>query len=465
MSFDERTSLLSRVYADVLDWEKSAGIFDYCVDDVPVWRLVRNQTVVAHTVREGAEQPHKSQTFSAKGVAAAAAGAIKSFCQLALLPDADVLFWGSSRRLRNVEGWLDPLTDPLVQCLSERRSVSLERPLQGRHRSPPLTKQLKWYDGPKVLARIRARLPARLSQAERRVVSDLSDLISGRFGVARQRIERRLTAEISAFRAERGAARFMLERTNPSAVFVVNRWINSGVLAACSQHAIPSYEIQHGAVGHEGFKYHTPYAKGLDPDGFLVFGEEWKSYNWGLSKDAVHNLGAPYIWTARSEISDGTRGAKIMLVSQPNQAEDLNESFKAICLSLPDESFILQLHPQDRGNWQERYTVGKLPNVAVAKEGQPLYQSFADCKAVIGQDSTVLYEASFFNLKVGLLNLPNTLKSSVRSRIGTYNFFDAQSVELVKDMLVSPRCDEAVEGNGYFDAFQEKTLRRLPGLS
>ncbi len=97
----------------------------------------------------------------------------------------------------------------------------------------------------------------------------------------------------------------------------------------------------------------------------------------------------------------------------------------------------------------------------IAASSTPLYQCFSECQAAIGQDSTALLEASFFDLKVGLLNLPNTLQNDVRSRIGSFNFFDVQNVELVNEMLASPRRGEAKDGNGYFDAFREEKLRDI----
>lgn len=454
-------SALSREYSNILKWENDVGIFDYIVDDVPLWRLLRNNAIVNHTVSKGIEQAHSNEKPSLLGLMAISMGALRSAAQLAKLSKADLLFWGFPRRQHGDDGWVDPLTDPIINCLHDFHSISFERPLQGKHLQPEVTKSLIWYDAPKVLARLRSRIPASLSANDQRVISDLAQLISDKFDLTTPEIERNLKRELIAFRTEKAAASFVLSRTKPKAVFVVNRWINSGVIAACSRYSIPSYEFQHGAVGNEGFKCHTPYSKAIDPDRFLVFGKEWKNYEWGVPFSCVHNVGAPYIWNQRSNRARATCGSKIMLVSQPNLSKPLSVAFEEICRALPEHSFLLKLHPQDRGNANQRYPLSDLPNVEIATSRKPLYQSFLECQAAIGQDSTALLEASFFNLKVGLLKLPNTLKNDVRSRIGSFNFFDAQNIELVKEMLASKRRDEAEDGNGYFDAFREKKLRDL----
>ena len=458
---DIKESELSRAYSKILAWEKDVGIFDYLVDDVPLWRLIRNATVVSFTVSKGLEQPHRVESVSLGGLTAISKGVLSSAAQFIKIPKSDLLFWGSSRRQRGADSWVDPLTDPIIDCLSDYRSISFERPLQGRHRSPASTKRLIWYDAPKVFARLRSRLPVIVSAEDQSVISELAKLISNEFDRPKSRIEKLLKKELAAFRVERAAANLILSRTKPKAVFVVNRWINRGVLAACSQRVIPTFEFQHGAVGKEGFKNYTPYSEVLDPDQFLVFGEEWKKYEWGVPADRIQNVGSPFIWNQRSSRAGAPRGDQTMLVSQPNLSKGMSAAFEEICRALPQQRFLLQLHPQDRENVTLKYPLVRLPNVEVARETTPLYESFMQCQAVIGQDSTALLEASFFDLKVGLLDLPEALESTIRSRIGYANFFDASTVDLVKEMLASPRRSEAENGNGYFDAFKEDKLRAL----
>lgn len=446
---------LQEAYEDLLQWERDSDVYSYQIDGVPIWRLVRNSTVIGYNVALGLEDVHRREATSLSNLLAIALGTLGSVWDLLTAPKADVLFWGSPRRQLLDGSWTDPLTDPIVDGLEGLglRSVTLERPLQGRHASPAATRKRLRYDAPKVFARMSAKVPVPFSPDDQATIAALADILANRFDQSAAHMQKRLMTEVKAFRAERLAAKRVLLRAQPQAVVVVNRWINSGVLAACVDLAIPAFELQHGAVGEEGFKYYTPYSHTLDPSGFLTFGEHWNSSNWGLDKKRVHNIGAANIWSQREKLSGTGKPESILLVSQPNLANALNFKFDEICRHFPDEHFLLQLHPQDRENWKARYSFAALPNVDLAPWERPLYSLFKDCKAVIGQDSTVLLEASFFNLKVGLLDLPQTLKNSIRSRIGARNFFEAATVPAVKAMLGSTRANEAESGNGFFDGF------------
>ncbi len=454
-------SALSAYYASLRTWEKEDKIFEFQIDGVPLWRLIRNSVLIQDSVKNGYEQAHRSERPNPKSLISIATGTLRSAWQLIRLQQAETLFWGSSRRQISGDNWVDPLTDPIVDSMPAASTLTLERPLQGTHAQPAKTQRIAWYDAPKVAARIWARFGLKLNDPNRVVIKSLAAVLAQRFEIPQANFEQRLTREFRAFRAEMWMSGFVLSRTKPKSVVVVNRWINSGVIAACHERRIPSYELQHGAVGKEGLKYVTPYNPTIDPSGFLTFGEDWKASEWGLPKDRIHNIGSPFIWAQRENKVTKFSGNKIMLVSQPNFSETLNRKFGQICSAFPDQEFLLQLHPQDRENWQAKYPCSQLPNVQTAPTQKPLYQLFGDCQAVIGQDSTVLLEASFFNLKVGLLQLPDTLENSAQAKIGTYNFFDAHSLEQIQSMLESPRTNEADAGNGYFDTYQRDKLRQL----
>ncbi len=455
---------LSLHYAALREWEKSVGVFDYKAEGVPLWRLVRNSVLIQDIVKKGLEQVHRSEQPRPKDLFFLAAGTVRSSWHLLRLKKAQFLFWGSSRRQMISGKWVDALTDPIIDALPPETTLTLERPLQGRHANPAKTPRIGWYDAPKVLSRLWARCGPRLNKDTRIIISELAVLLARKFDMSTRKMETRLVREYKAFCAERWFATIVLKRTKPTAVFVVNRWINSGVLAACSEMGIRTYELQHGAVGKEGLKYVTPFDPKIDPSGFLTFGNDWKASQWGLPKDRIHNIGSPFIWTQRQSLSQPPSGKKIMLVSQPNFAKLLDKEFSHFCTALPNQKFLLQLHPQDRQNWRSNYTCALHDNVEIASERTPLYESFVDCQAVLGQDSTVLLEASFFNLKVGLLDLPNTLEGTAKAKLGTFNFFEVRSVEQLRAMLDSPRRNEAISGNGYFDEFQLEVLESIVGI-
>lgn len=458
---DSAGERLARRYTEIFDWEEAEGVYDYRVDDVPLWRLIRNTTIIEATVAQNLENAHRPTRVSTREALALASGYLRSVAQLAAVPCADLLFWGVGRRQKTRDGFVSPLIDPIIDQLPQFESLLLERPLTGRHFQPATTRNLIWYDAPKVHARLQARISNTLPEPQQTIVDELAHSVAKYFSMPEDRIRRRLQIELSAFRHERAAASGVLAKAKAKAVLFTNRWVNSGVIAACRAFGTPAYEIQHGAVGDVGFKYHTPYSRTIDPDGFLVFANEWLTREWGMPPHRVHNIGAPFIWSERERTRGMICGSKVMLISQPNLSSELNTAFEEISQAFPEQQFLLQLHPQDRHLAASRYAVLRRPNVELAPSDQPLYESFKGCKAVIGQDSTALLEASFFGLKVGLLNLRGALQNSLRERIGAYNFFCADGIDQIANMFASSRKDECLNGNGYFDAFQADELADL----
>lgn len=151
-----------------------------------------------------------------------------------------------------------------------------------------------------------------------------------------------------------------------------------------------------------------------------------------------------------------------MLVSEPGCWQELARPFSETVARHPDKRFILKLHPQDIDNWPSRYPVGLAENVTVVDDpSADLYELFGQCQAVVGYGSTVLYEASFFGLKVCLLNEDGANPSEALSFTGRYNFYEFVELDDFDRMLESDRMDESTDGNPFFAAFDAAGFKSL----
>src|SRR5690606_14491587 len=116
---------------------------------------------------------------------------------------------------------------------------------------------------------------------------------------SRTALERVVGRTLVRFRVESALFAWVLRRVRPRSVFLANRWTNFAVINACKRERIPVYELQHGAVNVDSFKFLTPHDERIDPTGFLLFGDYWRRYDWGLPADRVHVIGHRYIWQRR----------------------------------------------------------------------------------------------------------------------------------------------------------------------
>ncbi|MBA3563710.1 MAG: hypothetical protein H0W33_06820, partial [Gammaproteobacteria bacterium] len=213
--------------------------------------------------------------------------------------------------------------------------------------------------------------------------------------------------------------------------------------------------------------YSTPYDAKLDPDAFFTFGEYWNLAEWGLPAEVVEPVGFKYILDRRARFPGGAarRGSKVMLVSQPHISRALGAVFGTVVKHRPDVQFILKLHPQDVDRWWERYPCGREMNVQVPVEpSSDLYALFAECRCVIGYDSTVLFEASFFGLAVGILNLDGRNRCSALEFDGRYNFHEIRDPGQIDDLLGAEQSSCEYDANPFFAAFDKARFQRLMGI-
>ncbi|CAN5354983.1 hypothetical protein BH24PSE2_BH24PSE2_03040 [soil metagenome] len=443
--------------------EREHGLFDVRVLGVSLWRLIRVPVVESVLIREQSRDRFNQNRVAVDRVPHILASVARSLWHLTRLRRRRYLVLGFPRRRFEDGVWVDPFSDPLIESLEPDRVLCIEKPFVGEHRRPPRTSNLVYVDWlmakSMLLSAIAFPVPLVLC---RRRIGELARRIEHATGTP-ARTTRRLAAQaIVQFWVERVAARALLAAVQPRAVLLTIRRQHYAVIQACRLRGIPVFELQHGAIGEGGYKYTTPFDAAMDPDAFLSFGRFWNDLEWGLPDRRVHAIGFKYIVDRKARLGSRLgRGRKVMLVSQPHVSRRLGRQFGAIVDAHPGEQFILKLHPQDVAQWADRYPLAERPNVAVHGEGPPdLYDLFADCSSVIGYDSTVLFEASFFGLKVGVLNLDGTNPCAALGFKGRYNFREIRNLRQVTDLLRGAP-DEPEPDNPFFAAFDEARFLHL----
>ena len=80
---------------------------------------------------------------------------------------------------------------------------------------------------------------------------------------------------------------------------------------------------------------------------------------------------------------------------------------------------------------------------------------------MLGDDSTLLFEASYFGLNVGLLNLDGCNQSEALAYAGRFGFSDIRTLDDVDALLARPADGGIRDGNPFFAAFDEGAFRKL----
>jgi hypothetical protein len=254
----------------------------------------------------------------------------------------------------------------------------------------------------------------------------------------------------------------------PEVVLLTSRWVHLPVIHAAKRSGARVAELQHGVPNLLGYKYSTVADAHVDPDWMLTFGEYWNDFDWGLPRDRVAAIGYRHLWQRRSALASrpGAPTAPlhdVMLVSQPEMSSRLAGRFEEIVDGNRDLRFLLKLHPQDIHGWAQRYPVGRRPNVVVCDSpSADILELFSKCRAVVGHNSTALFEASFFGLRVGILNWDGTNNCPALRYAGRYNLFELRSVAALRAMLSAP-ATRPETGNPFLADFDARRFAQLTG--
>jgi hypothetical protein len=446
----------------LLQWERDTGLFAPRWLGVSPWRLIRRELIVERlATRFGGGKRNYNEPGAAQ-LGRMLIGAIVSLWHLFRLRRRPYLFVGFPRRRKERGVWVDTFSDPLIEVLGEDDCVCLEKPFTGRHFRPARTRRLVYCDGIVLLAAVCATLlswPAAL--LARRRLSAISGPVSLRIGIGEGRLRRLIARRVIHFRVEEAGMRLVVAIVRPRALLLTNRWTNAPAIRAAKRRGVRVFELQHGAVPVNAFGYATPFDPDLDPDWMLTFGTYWNRFDWGLPPGRAVAIG--HCDTSRRAGGGESRGECVMLVSRPRRHAEVSAWFDAIVRRHPGRRYVLRLHPQDVHDWHSRYPVGALANVETSSEEQEnLYDAFASCNVVLGTDSTLLYEAASFGLKVGILNFDGLSASAALEYAGRCNFREIRDLADLDRLLAADTARDTGE-NPFFVQFDAGRFRELVG--
>jgi hypothetical protein len=458
-------ALHAHLVQELAAWEHDQGLFDYRLGGIPLWRLIRSRQISGFLSRAGVRGLDNYNRPKLADLLHFLGGLGLSLVHTMRLRRYRHLVVGFARRRLDGGAWVDTFFDPLIDIMGRDDTLCIERPFVGRHFRPARTQHLMYYDWVKAVAAAAGRVFYWVVGLRSRAPVDaLAKIVADRLGTPAQSVRRALLRGYADFWVERQCARFIVDRVAPTTLLLINRGINHGMIAACRERGVKVYELQHGVMHVNGYKQRTRYDEHIDPHGFLTFGECWNRFDWGVPKDAVQVVGYRYIWEQRQRqrLSGPPRGDAVMLISEPGCWKELAQPFSEIVARHPGTQFILKLHPQDVGDWPSRYSAGLAANVTVVDDpSADLYDLFGRCRAAVGFGSTALYEASFYGLKVCLLNADGANPSEAIRFVGSYNFYEFAKAEDFDRMLESGRADESRDGNPFFAAFDDALFKGL----
>ena len=193
----------------------------------------------------------------------------------------------------------------------------------------------------------------------------------------------------------------------PRRVFVVFREAYFPQIAACKRLKIPVAEFQHGITIGNTVSFTGEYDNRIDPDYFLVFGDYWKGPQFGMPLDRIFNIGWAYCKYLEKSLAKNVEmhHNDVLVISSPEISDAILDALQELSKFDGDYRFDIRLHPCESYSELQQKKLKLIPKAKVVDNKIDSAIVLPTYKFVVGENSSVLYEALSVGCKVGMLNL------------------------------------------------------------
>lgn len=217
----------------------------------------------------------------------------------------------------------------------------------------------------------------------------------------------RLYFEVSHFLFLYHYYHFWFRLLRPKRLFVVYREGYFPQIAVCKKMGIPVAEFQHGITLDATVSFAGEYDPRIDPDYFLVFGDYWKGPQFGMPLDRIVNIGWAYSKYLQNTVAQNAdkQVNEVLVISSPEISDAVLDALKVLSEAHGDFSFDIRLHPCESYNDSQKLKLQSIPKARVVDNKTDSALVLPTYKYVVGENSSVIYEALSVGCKVGMLNL------------------------------------------------------------
>lgn len=426
------------------------------IKDVPLWRIVRYYTrlyylnakvgYVANTGSERHVGPRKIKVFS-------------GFWKYLSQKNLNILFT-FNRLVYNNGEYLDKFLDPVIEesfLCKERFIIVDSRNYTGNyprlHKSNTISNEYRTISR-QILHKILILITPLLYNSK----------VNRVFNIAKKDFElpdsfiQQYYKSIALFLTDYYYYRLWFSLLRPKRVLFVYREGYFGLIAACKKLHIPVAEFQHGITLGETVSYTGDYDHRIDPDYFITFGEFWKGVHFGMPAERVYCAGWAYSkYLKKFSINNSEIHRRdVLVISSPEISDNILNALQELSSYKGDYCFNIRLHPCE--SYSESQLL-KLKTICAAKVVDNKTDSavvLPTYKYVVGENSSVIYEALSVGCKVGVLHMCN-LKPAIDIPGVKESFYIINNVADFKRFIE----EDSVNSNdgGFYSVFDEEKFK------
>ena len=369
------------------------------VDGIPVWDALRYQLRILYLRSQGHDY---MDTGSPVQIIGLFRSVIMSFFHLCRLRGSyDCIFFSFPRMDRINGEYLDKFTDPIIEVADIKSYLILERGRGGSHPAPRLHQdRIAYLEYLVALSVIDALFSFRFKRKHKSELTQLCTSIRQAYGeiLSEKAIERKAIDAICYVR--RLAS--LLKRVNGKCVIGPSRTYQAFPFLAARVAGMKTIELQHGITYGETVMYSGYQSPGIVPDWFCEFGDNRPRDVYGIRPERMVNIGwalFDYLKTIPTELT--VKEKDVLVISEPVVSEALLNAVCMLARENRDSVFYFRRHPHEHFTAEQLRLIESEPNVEVQDNGINIAVVLQSFTHVIGENSTVLYEALSMGKKVG----------------------------------------------------------------
>lgn len=397
----EEEKLLRKIHQT----ERSLGVYDDTILGVPLWRLVRHFSRVRYL---DSQVGLSYGSTASKGQGKAKLQFFSGFWKYVGKKNLNVFF--PFNRLSNVRGeYLDKFVDPVIsQTKIENGYFFILDPpnyvgdYKRVHKDHTVTNE-----GRTVLSQFfkywfRLWTPIRYGKKIRNLYNKCKEEFC-----LDDACLKFYKDKVSSFLSSYYYYLFWFRILKPKRVFVVFREAYFSQIAVCKRLGIPVAEFQHGITIGDSKSFTGEYDSRIDPDYFLIFGEFWRGPQYGMPLDKMFCTGWAYKDFLAKKLGDKVekKEGKILVISSPPITDSIIAALTELSKSEGNYGFDLRLHPCEKFSAVQQEKLNQIKNAQIVDNTIESAIALLSYDYVVGENSSVIYEALSVGCKVGMLNL------------------------------------------------------------
>lgn len=386
--------------------EIDAGLYDYKIKDLSIYSVLRYHIRKEILKKNGAATMDAKQKLNSNSVFVSTIVGFVHIIKLSVCRKHYSTVFYSFPRVDHMGGvYIDKFTDPLIELVDFKNDyIILDHGRAGVHLEPRLHhNNIIYLDFISVFSRVYAAICWKFySIRYKSEFENLSVSVNHLFSI-------NLSAN---FLAKQFLTRFtyigLLERIfkliSAKRVIGPARAFLSAPFCAAHRLRLKTFELQHGITYGETQMYSGFRDEMIMPDYFLAFGDNKPLDVYGIDTNRIINIG----WALNDYILNLPKQEyynpnDVLVISDPEITDKIFHATKILADNNRDSVFYFRPHPHENLSKEHLEIIERTENLKLQDKRVNISIVLQGFNHIIGENSTVLYEALSVRKKVGRL--------------------------------------------------------------